>query len=84
MFENVDDNHWTVKSTSGLITDGYSVSRKLANCSECTGDQDQCIYPECGFPFRHMYNCDDCCYDYANGHICKHIHHVHSLQYHQQ
>ena len=31
-----------------------------------------------------MYTCDDRCYDYGNGHICKHIHCVHSLQYHQE
>ena len=31
-----------------------------------------------------MYTCDDRCHDYGNGHICKHIHRVHSLQYHQQ
>ena len=24
---------------------------------------------------RHMYSCE--CYDYANGHICKHVHAVH-------
>ena len=28
----------------------------------------------------HMYECDDSCYDYNNGHICKHIHRVQSLQ----
>ena len=27
-----------------------------------------------------MYACDDRCYDYGNGHICKHVHCVHSLQ----
>lgn len=27
-----------------------------------------------------MYVCDDRCYDYGNGHICKHVHRVHSLQ----
>ena len=32
------------------------------------------------FLCRHMYTCDDRCYDYGNGHICKHIHCVHSLQ----
>ena len=29
-----------------------------------------------------MYKCDERCYDYGNGHICKHIHRVHSLQQH--
>ena len=27
-----------------------------------------------------MYKCDGTCYDYNNGHICKHIHRVHSLE----
>ena len=27
-----------------------------------------------------MYTCDSRCYDYGNGHICKHVHRVHSLQ----
>ena len=26
-----------------------------------------------------MYSCSRQCYDYSNGHICKHIHRVHSL-----
>ena len=26
-----------------------------------------------------MYTCDKACYDFNNGHICKHIHCVHSL-----
>ena len=25
-----------------------------------------------------MYKCDEACYDYNNGHICRHIHCVHS------
>jgi len=33
--------------------------------------------PECGFLCCHMYKCDEQCYDYGNGHICKHIHCVH-------
>ena len=27
-----------------------------------------------------MYHCDQQCYDYSNGHICKHIHRVHSIR----
>ena len=27
-----------------------------------------------------MYKCDDQCYDYNNGHMCKHIHRVHSMR----
>ena len=28
-----------------------------------------------------MYECDPRCFDYTNGHICKHIHRVHSLSH---
>ena len=27
-----------------------------------------------------MYSCANQCYDYTNGHICKHIHRVHSMK----
>ena len=27
-----------------------------------------------------MYTCDQYCYDFKSGHICKHIHRIHSLQ----
>ena len=30
--------------------------------------------------FAIMYHCDHQCYDYSNGHICKHIHRVHSMR----
>ena len=38
-----------------------------------------CTAPECQFLCHHMYKCDSQCYDFNNGHICKHIHRVHSL-----
>ena len=38
-----------------------------------------CTSPECHYLCPHMYNCDPTCYEYNNGHICKHIHRVHSL-----
>lgn len=28
----------------------------------------------------HMYKCDPKCYEFNNGHICKHIHRVYSLE----
>ena len=34
---------------------------------------------QCGFLCPHMCSCDDKCYDYNNGHVCKHIHRVHSM-----
>ena len=38
-----------------------------------------CVASECNFLCEHMYKCDTTCYDFNNGHICKHIHRVHSL-----
>ena len=77
----MDDSHWIVNSTSGLVTDGYRITKLCNTCTECTSGQG-CSDPECGFLCRHMYICDERCYDYGNGHICKHIHRVHSLQQH--
>ena len=45
-----------------------------ANCSGPT-----CSKEECNHLCIHMYTCDKACYDFSNGHICKHIHHVHSI-----
>ncbi len=44
-----------------------------------------CSCAECKHLCYHMYSCDQHCYDYNNGHMCKHIHRVHSiwLQQHQ-
>ena len=39
----------------------------------------KCVAPECGNLCYHLYKCDSLCYDYANGHICKHLHRVHSM-----
>ena len=34
----MDDSHWMVKSTSGLLTDEYSVTKLWDICyEECTG-----------------------------------------------
>ena len=38
-----------------------------------------CLETECGGLCYHMYSCDLMCFTYNNGHICKHIHRVHSL-----
>ena len=66
-FQDIDDNHWIVKNTSGLVTDGYTVSKKSAVCSECSVGPDVCRYSECGFLCCHLYTCDHWCYDYGNG-----------------
>ena len=70
----VDDNTWTARSqTASTSTDSYSVVMTAQGCSvascslKCTGAQ-------CNRVCRHMYTCE--CYDYSNGHLCKHIHAV--------
>ena len=74
-----------MKSQSGCNPEGYSISLVAAVCSECSVQQDRhdltiCKAPECQFLCVHMYKCDDACYDFNNGHLCKHIHRVHSLE----
>ena len=64
-----------------LVPDGYKITRMCTTCTECTHSTPlHCSFPECGFLCQHMYICDDRCFDHNNGHICKHIHRVHSLQ----
>ena len=54
--------------------------------SECSSNSAElmCTEKECGYLCYHMYHCDNLCYDYSNGHICKHIHRVHSMRLHLQ
>lgn len=76
---------WHVESQSGCNPEGYSVSLVLTTCSMCCSIREIrqelviCRAPECRFLCLHMYKCDSTCYDFNNGHICKHIHRVHSL-----
>ena len=72
--QSVEDGIWNVQSQSGHCIDGYSVCKKSTACS-LPGCSIKCTKPECDFLCRHMYSCE--CYDYANGHICKHVHAVH-------
>lgn len=46
---------------------------------ECSSDKDHfhCWDSECLNLCRNMYTCT--CYDYANGHLCRHVHRVHSI-----
>lgn len=67
---------------SGRIPSGYMVKHTHSTCAECSpfkGNIRVCRERECGFLCPHMYTCDEKCYDYSNGHICKHIHRLHSL-----
>ena len=74
------EGKWHVDSMSGSSPDGYDVTQILINCSECGQSNTVCTKQECGFLCYHMYKCASNCYDYNNGHICKHIHRVHSLR----
>ena len=63
---------------SGIKVCGYTVTKVADKCMEdCSGPV--CKRVECDQLCIHMYKCDvKACYDF-NGHLCKHIHHVHSL-----
>ena len=58
-------------------TSGYVVTKRDA-CDKCN-DFKVCRKTECSFLCPHMYTCS--CYDYNNGHVCKHIHRVHYLHF---
>ena len=65
---------------SGTNSNGYIVSRATSCCKECQSGSSQfvCTQEECKFLCVHMYTCDPLCFDFNNGHLCKHIHRVHS------
>lgn len=77
-----DDGTWHISSISGLNPDGYSIKLLSEICKECVNSPTAltCVESECQQLCYHMYKCDDQCYDYSNGHICKHIHCVHSMR----
>ena len=61
---------------SGIDAVGYFITRVKDICVECTGAS-VCQSKDCSFLCHHMYTCT--CYDFLNGHVCKHIHRLHSL-----
>lgn len=70
-------------SSSGTNPNGYMVTQVLSCCEDCqASSQLTCTQDECRFLCIHMYKCDSLCYDFNNGHLCKHIHRVHSLHSH--
>ena len=65
-------------SMSGVKSGGYTVTKVADQCAkDCCGPI--CTKAECNQLCIHMYTCDKACYDFNNGHICKHIHRVHSI-----
>ncbi len=81
IYQQTNDREWKVESISGSNPGGYMVKRLLDACTECSLKEDfrVCKESDCVFLCPHMYSCDSKCYDYANNHMCKHIHRVHSL-----
>lgn len=80
----LEDGSWIVKSQSGCNPKGYRVSVIHSSCHTCSPlferqDARVCTAAECSYLCPHMYECDPTCYVYNNGHMCKHIHRVHSL-----
>ena len=82
--QEIEEGSWHVKSVSGNNPAGYTVMLLHTTCQECSPLSPQvdeaCTASECHFLCPHMYKCSRQCYDFNNGHICKHIHRVHSLR----
>lgn len=76
----LDANKWHVESTSGLKEGGYTIQLLKEGSECCTDSHSVCTQAECCRLCYHMYSCAEQCYDYTNGHICKHIHRVHSIK----
>lgn len=77
----VEENRWVIADVNELESVSYMIKCYQANCQECQQSPCSriCTSPECSFLCYHMYSCDSRCYSYNNGHICEHIHRVHSL-----
>ena len=74
------DGIWFIESVSGSNSKGYCVKRlHLCSPSECLLRDRICAAPVCQFLCPHMYMCDNNCYAFNNGYLCKYIHRVHSL-----
>ena len=84
--QEVAPDTWHVPSSSGIKPNGYLVTKLKEECCDCAGQPTLalCTRKECVFLCWHMYACDQACYDYHNGHVCKHIHRVHSATTHLQ
>ncbi|XP_065902962.1 uncharacterized protein [Dysidea avara] len=70
------DTQWHIPSQSGNHFPGYTIT-KLATTCRNTNCTIKCKI--CGGLCYHLYKCDDMCYDYMNGNLCKHLHRIHSL-----
>lgn len=66
---------WTVCSQTDERNQ-YTVQNLKEECSE-TNCTPSCTAKECVYLCRHIFQCT--CYDYKNGHLCKHVHAVKAL-----
>ena len=64
-------------SRSGNHFPGYTITRIASRCEDCVCEE-KCA--TCHGLCYHLYKCDPLCYDYVNGHLCKHLHRIHTLQ----
>ena len=78
--QEIENGMWHVDSMSGTTPEGYTITRcQMTTCTQCASESSTCIATECNCLCIHMYKCDSKCYTFNNGHICKHIHRVHSI-----
>ena len=67
---------WMVMSSDGKNC--YTINVEHCTCSLQPSCIPQCTSDGCGYLCRHQLNCS--CVDYANGHLCTHVHKVHMMQ----
>lgn len=70
-----DGAKWQITSDTDS-SNNYTIIKMSSECT-ATVCAVKCIEKECLGLCRHMYQCS--CYDYHNGHVCKHLHRLHSL-----
>ena len=76
--QEVTTSLWTCKSQSETSKDlKYKISILQSSC-ESESCHLKCPFMDCNSLCRHMYVCK--CVDYANGHICKHLHGIHCFR----
>ena len=76
ILQKISNTQWHIPSQSGNHIPGYTVTKISSEFHDATC-QERCV--TCNNLCRHLYQCDPLCYDYANGHVCKHLHRIHSL-----
>ena len=75
--QKISDTQWHIPSQSGNHFPGYTITKMASRCEEDVCEE-KCT--TCYGLCYHLYKCDPLCYDYVNGHLCKHLHSIHSLQ----